>query len=107
MYAAGFLEGALTAPQIWLQWQNLDAWILTQFKNGIMPPSIPAFFASQDAWSRAQVANNKSSALWQLTGLIISQFDGLRAGYSAVAPASEPMTEFGARVSFVLCQRCT
>ena len=95
MFAAGFLEGALTAPQIWLQWENVNAWILSNFKGGVMPPSFQAFFDTQDSWSRAQVLSNASSSLWQLTGAILSQFDGLRAGYAAVAPANEAMTKFG------------
>jgi hypothetical protein len=95
LYAAGFLEGALTAPQIWLQWQNIDAWILSQFKGGVVPAPVVEFFSTQDKWSREQVATNASAPLWQLTGLILSQFDGLRAGYAAVAPASEAMTDLG------------
>lgn len=94
MFAAGFLEGALTAPQIWLQWQNVDAWILGQFTDGVIPPSFQPFFETQDAWSRAQVAENTTSTLWQLTGLILSQFDGLRAGYAAVAPPAQAISDF-------------
>lgn len=96
LFAAGFLEGALTAPQIWLQWKNVDAWILGQFKGGVLPAAIVDFFAAQDKWSREQVATNATAPLWQLTGLILSQFDGLRAGYAAVAPAAEALTDLGA-----------
>ncbi len=120
-HAVGFLEASLTASEIWQQWQNMDAWIKSNFKDGVLPPSFATFFDQQDTWSRGQVATNKSSALWQITGLILSQvclqarllyrstlvfcdfdeccngpmqFDGLYAGYTAAAPANQQLSLF-------------
>jgi len=84
--AAGFLEGALTAERISSHWINVGAWIRSQFKSGTVPASFQTFFETQDAWSRANVKANATSPIWRATGLITAQFDGLVAGYAAVAP---------------------
>ena len=93
LFAGGFLEGALTAPQIYLHSINMLAWIAGNFGGAPPPPAYKAFFDAQDAWSRAQVAAN-ASLRWQGMGLILAQFDGLRAGYAAVAPADQQLTEY-------------
>ena len=91
MYAAGMLEGALTSQQIYLHSINIAAWIAGNF-GGQPPPQIYAdFFATQDAWVRAQVAAN-SSLRWTGVGLLLQQFDGLRAGYAAAAPADQAVS---------------
>lgn len=84
--AAGFLEGALTADRIATHWVNVGSWIRSQFKSGTVPASFQTFFETQDAWSRANVAANTSSPIWRATGVVTAQFDGLVAGYAAVAP---------------------
>lgn len=93
MYAAGFLEGALTQARIWSHANNTLAWISSQFKGGVIPPVVEDFFAKQDAWTRAQIATN-SSAHWQGVGYIHQQLDGLVAGYAATAPPSQPLSFF-------------
>lgn len=93
MYAAGFLEGALTADQIWLHSINIRAWIAGNFGGKPPPQKYADFFNAQDAWSRAQVAAN-SSLRWKGMGLLLGQFDGLRAGYAAVAPAGQAVDEY-------------
>jgi hypothetical protein len=92
MYAAGYLEGALTAPRIWQQYFNVHSYIAGHFVNGTIPPKFQAFFATQDTWARANVATNRSSDVWQGIGLILAQFDGLVAGYAAVAPAGQALS---------------
>ena len=93
MYAAGYLEGALTADQIFLHSINIRAWIASNFGGQPPPQKYANFFNAQDAWSRSQVAAN-SSQRWQGVGLLLSQFDGLRAGYAAVAPAGQAVDEY-------------
>ena len=90
-FAAGFLEGALTQPQIYLHSINMLAWIAGNFGGKPPPPEYEAFFTAQDAWARGNVASN-ATVRWQGMGLILSQFDGLRAGYAAVAPPDQALS---------------
>jgi hypothetical protein len=95
MFAAGVLEGSLTQADIFDQHQNVYAWLLSQFPGRTsLPPQFVDFFAQQDAWARSQVAANKTSPLWQGTGLVLNQFDGLVAGYNATAPGAQNLTVF-------------
>jgi hypothetical protein len=91
MFAAGFLEGALTQPQIYLHSINMLAWIAGNFGGKPPPPEYEAFFTAQDAWARGNVASN-ATVRWAGMGLILSQFDGLRAGYAAVAPSDQALS---------------
>ena len=93
MFAAGFLEGALTQERIYSHTQNAMAWIESQFKGGAIPANVQAFFVTQDAWARAQVASNNSDH-WVAMGGILSQFDGMVAGYAATAPANQTLSLF-------------
>lgn len=86
-YGAGFAEGALTWPRIYDQYLNMHAWLQSNFAGGIIPPVYAEFFGNQSQWSRAQAAAN-SSAYWQAAAAVLSQFDGIVAGYGAVAPAN-------------------
>ena len=93
MFAAGMLEGALTQAQIYLHSININAWIEGNFGGKPPPQKYADFFAAQDAWTRAQVAAN-ASLRWVGMGLLLRQFDGLRAGYAAAAPADAPVSEY-------------
>lgn len=89
-FAAGYAEAALTHSQIKIQYDNMHAWLLTNFANGAIPPAFQTFFNTQDTWTRQQVAAN-SSVFWQAVGSLVSQFDGLVAGYAAVAPPTDAL----------------
>ena len=93
MFAAGYLEAALTRPRIWSHGNNTLAWIASQFKGGVIPAVVERFFVDQDAWTRAQIASNKTDR-WVAMGSLLSQFDGLVAGYQALAPANETLSLF-------------
>ena len=69
------------------------AWISSQFKGGVIPQNVKDFFAAQDAWTRAQIASNASDH-WVGMGSILAQFDGMVAGYTALAPANETLSLF-------------
>jgi hypothetical protein len=43
------------------------------------------WFDEQDTWMRSMVKKNRNDPLWRHVGLIMAQFDGLVAGYKAVA----------------------
>lgn len=79
MYAAGYLEAALTQERIWTHSNNVLAWIESQFKGGVIPDNVKAFFVTQDAWTRQQIATNTSDH-WVGMGSILAQFDGMVAG---------------------------
>lgn len=87
-FGAGYVEAALTALVIKPHWDNMQAWLLSNFANGTIPPVYQQFFNTQDAWARAGVAANGSvDPKWAAVGVLLAQFDGLVAGYAAVAPA--------------------
>jgi hypothetical protein len=92
MHAAGYVEGALTAGRIYEHYVNTNAWIVSQFKGGVIPPQFPQFFATQDAWARQNIAANTSSPIWRSMGLVLAQFDGLVEGYNAVSSAGSNST---------------
>ena len=93
MHAAGYLEAALTQERIYSHSQNVLAWIESQFKGGAIPQNVKDFFATQDAWTRSQIASNTSD-YWQGMAAILSQFDGMVEGYTATAPANQTLTLF-------------
>ena len=93
MYAAGYLEGALTSNDSYMLWQNLLStfgWASNQ------PPScIADFFVTQDEYIRAMIATAADNrAFWDALGLIMNQYDGLIAGYNATAPADQGLSTF-------------
>ena len=58
----------------WLS-QSIEAWITAMN----CPPSISAFLAASDRWSRRQsAANADSSVFWKAVGFSLHQFDGAR-----------------------------
>lgn len=94
MYAAGYLEAALTRERIYSHAQNTLAWIRSQFKGGVIPQNVQAFFVTQDTWMRSQITSNPAADYWIGMGSIVSQFDGMVAGYTALAPANETLSVF-------------
>ena len=93
MYAAGYLEGALTTSDTYDLWQNLLStfgWASNQ------PPScIADFFVTQDEYIRSMIATAADNrAFWDALGLVMEQFDGLCAGYNATAQAGQGLPLF-------------
>ena len=91
MYAAGYLEGALTVLRTHQHWQNIQAYVNNNFPDKTMPQNIATWLENQDAWVRANVASN-SSDLWQQMGDLYAQFEGLIAGHNAAATADLQLT---------------
>lgn len=79
-YAAGYLEGALTQPRIYEMYENLLEYFFPN--ETAVPDDIQSWFMSQDAWMRSMIGSNPDSTYWQAVNLILSQYDGLVAGYS-------------------------
>ena len=92
MYALGFAEGVLTAPEIAEEIENIRWPILVHY--GKLPSTNPADFPQlthwldvNEKWTAEMVSKHSAaSAFWRAQGLITKQFEGLLAGVHAAAP---------------------
>ncbi|GLI63793.1 hypothetical protein VaNZ11_006878 [Volvox africanus] len=91
MQAAGFVEGYLTAERIFDYAYNMKSWLASQTNDTF---KVGDWLFEQDRWARQQVKDfingegdaatgAPSPSYWRAVGLLISQMDGLMAGYSA------------------------
>lgn len=81
MRAAGYLEGVLTAYEISAHHLNMESFF------DIKTEAPAQWLLEQDAWSRGQVAANKSG-FWSTLGLLLEQHSGMMEGYWAAANES-------------------
>eukprot|EP00048_Salpingoeca_helianthica_P016501 m.232648 g.232648 ORF g.232648 m.232648 type:complete len:533 (-) comp18811_c0_seq1:170-1768(-) len=100
MFAAGYLEGALTQSDIYDMYVNmLSTW-------SSLRPSPPAnltkFLAQQDQWVRENIQKRTHDPYWVQLGGVMAQYDGLRAGYSARADSKHELDPF----AFFLLNGC-
>ena len=65
-FAAGFLEGYLTAETIHQHYANMMCQVDC---SGAVPPELKEFFSQQDAWTRIQVQKNPDSPYWNYIGM--------------------------------------
>ncbi|TRY88416.1 hypothetical protein DNTS_018317 [Danionella cerebrum] len=77
MFTAGFLEGFLTAPQMFDHYSNMYPQLIKKQKT---LAAVKRFLDKQEGWARGQVQRNSSDPFWIHTGLVLAQLDGLRAG---------------------------
>jgi hypothetical protein len=73
-FAAGFIEGRLTANLIDLEWVNLQITISARAKK---------FVQENTQWVRSQIQAHPEDPYWVQVGLVMAQFDGLVAGYQS------------------------
>ncbi|KAI1886721.1 hypothetical protein AGOR_G00198710 [Albula goreensis] len=93
-FLAGYLEGFLTAGQMFSHYTNMYPQVIKDPK--VLGP-LKDFMSKQDLWTREQVKVNKNSdPLWQHMGLILAQMDGLQAGAAhwAKSRQREPLSMF-------------
>ncbi|XP_035614059.1 phospholipase B-like 1 isoform X2 [Oncorhynchus keta] len=93
-FLAGYLEGFLTAEQMFSHYANIYPQMIKDEK--ILDP-LKDFMIKQDYWTREQVKLRRNSdPLWLHAGLILSQLDGLQAGaaYWAKSRQREPLSMF-------------
>eukprot|EP00941_MAST-03F_sp_MAST-3F-sp1_P001743 g1743.t1 len=84
-YAAGYIEGMLTAKHILDQVTNLGK-ITFPKTDGIPPAEVVDFMSQQDKWMRKEMQKHrKTSSFWRQAEGILQQFDGLMAGYNDAA----------------------
>ncbi|BDA45664.1 Phospholipase B-like 1 [Coccomyxa sp. Obi] len=82
LYAAGFLEGYLTAQRIYDHHVNMEAF----FAINTTAPS--DWLLAQDAWAQEQAAKN-TTPFWTTLSLILQQHEGLMDGYTLAANRSK------------------
>nr|XP_046207967.1 phospholipase B-like 1 isoform X1 [Oncorhynchus gorbuscha] len=93
-FLAGYLEGFLTAEQMFSHYANIYPQMIKDEK--ILDP-LKDFMIKQDYWTREQVKLRRNSdPLWLHAGLILAQLDGLQAGaaYWAKSRQREPLSMF-------------
>lgn len=80
MFAAGFLEAYMSAESIFQHYNNM----LCQVDcSGAVPTELSNFFQVQEEWMRGKVEANTECPYWSFMGNLLSQKDGLMAGYNA------------------------
>ncbi|XP_034508832.1 phospholipase B-like 1, partial [Ailuropoda melanoleuca] len=77
MFAAGYLEGYLTALDMHNHFTNLFPHLI---KKDSVLEAVKDFLWKQDVWTRAQTGAQKEDPLWRHTGYITAQLDGLYQG---------------------------
>ncbi|KAJ8387576.1 hypothetical protein AAFF_G00152720 [Aldrovandia affinis] len=93
-FLAGYLEGFLTAPQMFSHYANLYPQLI---KDPKVLGLVKDWMSKQDQWTREQVKLNKGvDPLWRHAGFIVSQTDGLQAGCAHWAKLNkrEPLSMF-------------
>ncbi|GBG25254.1 Phospholipase B [Hondaea fermentalgiana] len=90
-YAAGMLEGYLTAPHIFTTARDV---VQAIFKADTLPPKVRDFMEKQDAWTRASIKKHAADDdLFRHVGYVMAQYDGLVDGYAKRAPQDVPSLE--------------
>lgn len=86
-YAAGYIEGAVSAQSIW------NGWIPYNASTDFNVPNLADYVMAQDTWVRTQAKTlAPTSDYWAQVALILAQFDGLVKGYSDNAPADQQLS---------------
>lgn len=89
MFAAGYLEGALTARRINENYEN-NYDIAFRGKPEQFVKKIGEWFDAQEEWMRNRIKRESTNnSLWRQLRNIISQYDGLIAGYTENPPRKQ------------------
>lgn len=83
-YAAGYLEGYVTAQRIWDHWNNMRTYTFSK-TGGSMPPHVRTFLQKQLEWIEDQVKASPRDPYWMQVNTVYQQYMGLVAGYNVVA----------------------
>ncbi|XP_004713854.1 phospholipase B-like 1 [Echinops telfairi] len=93
MFAAGFLEGYLTAPQMYDHFTNLYPQMI---KNASIMDKVQSFMQKQDQWTQENIKAHRNDPFWRHTGYVMAQLDGLILGAKrrAKLEKQKPLTQF-------------
>ncbi|XP_059142725.1 phospholipase B-like [Physella acuta] len=94
MYAAGFLEGALTARQMENHFANTFEVFFPNPVDEKLKEKLNQWFLKQREWADYMIKTNSNDPLWRHAGYIFSQLDGLYDGYKAVSGKNPPLDKF-------------
>eukprot|EP01100_Stratorugosa_tubuloviscum_P012713 TRINITY_DN612_c0_g1_i1.p1 TRINITY_DN612_c0_g1~~TRINITY_DN612_c0_g1_i1.p1 ORF type:complete len:552 (-),score=253.66 TRINITY_DN612_c0_g1_i1:204-1859(-) len=83
-FAAGLLEGALTANRIWEMWTNQHlTWGFDPQNTTEFPPELEKYIVVQYNWVRQSAKiNSPTSTYWRHVNYVFQQMDGLLQGYN-------------------------
>jgi len=85
MYAAGYVEGVLTASEIHDHYVNMRPVFLGGKSQSVIK-KVETFLVDQLVWSREMANKYRSTdAFWRHVGYVIAQLDGLHDGYKFAA----------------------
>ena len=90
-FAAGCVEGYLTQHRIYQYWANYRA---NSYPGSTPPTDLVTFMQKQEGWVRDQIAKVAPTGdmFWVGMAHLMSQFDGLVAGYGSAAPQNESLS---------------
>jgi hypothetical protein len=77
MYAAGYLEGALTAKRLYQHQQNILDYVGLNTTNSTSFLKLLTFINQQFAWTKKMIAENPNDPFWKHIDLVHSQFNGM------------------------------
>ncbi|EDV28552.1 expressed hypothetical protein [Trichoplax adhaerens] len=96
-YAAGYVEGILTAKYIYMHWKNTVGDYCKQ--KSIYCQKLKSFIMKNNQWMATQIKHRPHSIYWYHINLTLIQQKGLRDGYHKAMP-HKPIDEF----SFLLIE---
>jgi hypothetical protein len=88
-YAAGFLEGVLTAKRI--AQHKINCWSIFFQKTAYDP--MAQFFKDQYTWLKSEVNKNSQDPYWKHVSFVLAQLEGLSAGYNSVSSSSMSLVD--------------
>ncbi|XP_073229179.1 phospholipase B-like 1 isoform X2 [Porites lutea] len=98
MYAAGYLEGALTAKRINENYVNIHYEFFSTSSESFME-KVKNWFDKQEEWMRSKIkSESNSSSMWKQMGNIVSQYDGLIAGYTDYPATEQALGKFAFQI---------
>eukprot|EP00929_Paragymnodinium_shiwhaense_P001857 TRINITY_DN102069_c0_g1_i1.p1 TRINITY_DN102069_c0_g1~~TRINITY_DN102069_c0_g1_i1.p1 ORF type:complete len:622 (+),score=159.61 TRINITY_DN102069_c0_g1_i1:130-1995(+) len=89
-FAAGYLEGALTAQRMSQHLQNYKA----EFGLEPLPPGVSGFLDANERWTHEQLAKaDAKDTYWNTIRFLVDMRAGMRAGANAHLPADKQISE--------------
>ncbi|XP_065837350.1 phospholipase B-like 1 [Oscarella lobularis] len=95
MFAAGYLESALTAKRIYQHFHNTMPQILP---DSGMAAKVRVWFQEQEKWMTQMIDMNKEDSYWRQVGLVYAQYRGLVQGYKEHSSSTEELEDFSFQV---------
>jgi hypothetical protein len=102
VYAAGFVEGAMTVPQINVYYAQIQYLFQSSLPKGVtyqeFIKKVSVFCEAQEKWIRSQIKANRQDPYWRQVGYVLTQLEGIYAGYVSAT------TQAGGKPAFTWIQ---